>query len=105
MYLAIRWSFVAAASSDSESEVTQLCPTLCDPMDYSQPGSSIHGIIQATILEWVAISFSRRSSQTGGWTRISSTVGRCLPSEPPGCLTSDDEWMPTWSVDKVIFQV
>ena len=39
----------------SESEVTQLCPTLTDPMDYSLPGSSIHGIFQARVLEWVAI--------------------------------------------------
>ena len=39
--------------------VTQLCPTLCDPMDCSLPGVSVHGIVQARILEWVAISFSR----------------------------------------------
>ena len=45
----------------SESEVTQACPTLSDPMDCSLPGSSIHGIFQARILEWVAISFSRGS--------------------------------------------
>ena len=45
-----------------ESEVVQLCPTLCDPMDCSPPGSSVHGIFQARILEWVAISFSRGSS-------------------------------------------
>ena len=44
---------------ESESEVSQLCPTLCDPVDYSPPGSSIHGILQARILEQVAISFSR----------------------------------------------
>ena len=40
--------------SESESEVTQLCPTLCNPMDCSLPGSSIHGILQARVLEWVA---------------------------------------------------
>ena len=40
-----------------ESEVIQLCQTLCNPMDYSLPGSSVHGIFQARILEWVAISF------------------------------------------------
>ena len=40
--------------------VTWLCPTLCDPMDYSPPGSSVHGILQARILEWAA--FSRGSS-------------------------------------------
>ena len=42
----------------SESEVAQSCPTLCDPMDCSPPGSSAHGILQARILEWVAIAFS-----------------------------------------------
>ena len=41
----------------SESEVTQLCPTLRDPMDCSLPGSSIHGIFQARVLEWGAIAF------------------------------------------------
>jgi len=46
----------------SKSEIAQLCPTLCDPMDCSLPGSSVCGIFQARILEWVAISFSRRSS-------------------------------------------
>ena len=43
----------------SESEVAQLCLTLNDPMDCSLPGSSIHGIFQAKVLEWVAIAFSR----------------------------------------------
>ena len=42
----------------SESEVAQSCPTLCDPMDCSLPGSSIHGICQARVLEWGAIAFS-----------------------------------------------
>ena len=46
-----------------ESEVAQLCPTLCDPVDCSPLGSSVHGILPARILEWVAISFSRASSQ------------------------------------------
>ena len=58
------------------SEVIQLCPTLCNPMDCSLPGSSIPGILQAGILEWVAISFSRRSSQPRDWTRISPIAGR-----------------------------
>ena len=49
--------------------VTQSCPTLCDPMDYSPPGSSVRGIFQARILEWVAISFSR------DWTQV-SYIGR-----------------------------
>ena len=43
----------------SESEVTQLCPTLSDRMDWSLPGSSIHGIFQAKVLEWGAIAFSK----------------------------------------------
>ena len=42
----------------SESEVAQSCPTLRDPMDCSLPGSSVHGILQARVLEWVAIAFS-----------------------------------------------
>ena len=44
--------------TSEHSEVAQLCPTLCDPMNYSLPGSSIHGIFQARVLEWIAISFS-----------------------------------------------
>jgi len=45
-----------------ECEVAQSCPTLCDPMDCSLPGSFVHGIFQAIVLEWIAISFSRASS-------------------------------------------
>ena len=48
---------------ESESEVAQSRPTLCDPMDCSLPSSSTHGIFQAIVLEWVAKSFSRESSQ------------------------------------------
>ena len=44
-------------------KVAQSCPTLCDPMDCSLPGSSVHGIFQARILKWVSISFSRGSSR------------------------------------------
>ena len=47
----------------SESEAFQLCPTLCDPMDGSLPGSSNHGIFQARVLEWVAIAFSNDKSR------------------------------------------
>ena len=64
--------------------VTQPCPTLCDPMDYSPPGSSVHGILQARILEWVAISFSKRSSWPRDWTRVSCIAGRFFTTEPPG---------------------
>ena len=58
------------------SEVAQSCPTLCDPMDCSLPGSSIRGILQARVLEWVAVSFSRRSSQPRDRTRVSRIAGR-----------------------------
>jgi len=47
----------------SESEVAQLCLTLRDPMDYSLPGSSVHGIFQARVLDWVAIAFSDLKNQ------------------------------------------
>ena len=47
--------------------VTKLCPTLCNPMDYSPPGSSVHGILQARVLEWVAISSSKGSSWPSDW--------------------------------------
>ena len=50
--------------------------TLCYPMDYSQPGSSDHGILQARILEWVAILFSRESSQPRDRTQVSYIIGR-----------------------------
>ena len=60
------------------SEVTQLCLTPCDPMDCSLPHSSVHGIFQARVLEWVAISFSRGSSQPRDQTRVSHIVGRCF---------------------------
>ena len=64
--------------SESESEVAQSCPTLCNPMDCSPPGSSVHGILQARILEWVAISFSRGSSQPRDRTQVSRIAGRCF---------------------------
>ena len=61
-----------------ESEVTQSCPTLCDPMDCCLPGSSVHGIVQARILEWVAISFSKGSSQPRAQTWVSHIASRLL---------------------------
>ena len=63
---------------DLESEVTQSCLTLCDPMAYSLPGSSVHGIFQVIVLEWIAISFSRGSSQPSDRTRVSCTAGRFI---------------------------
>ena len=59
------------------SEGAKLCLNLCDPRDYSLPGFSVHGIFQARILEWLSISFSRRSWPRD-WTRVSCIVGRCF---------------------------
>ena len=58
----------------------QLCLTLCDLMDCSPPGSSVHGIFQARILEWVVVSYSRGSSLPRNWTWVSgmSYIGRWI---------------------------
>ena len=55
--------------------VTQSCPTLCNPMDYSPLGSSVHGFLQARILKWVVMPSSRGSSQPRDWTQISHIAG------------------------------
>ena len=67
---------VPGVGAESESEVTQSCPTLCDPVGCSLPGSPVHGILQARILEWVAISFSRGSYQPRDRTQVSCIAGR-----------------------------
>ena len=59
-----------------ENEVTQSCPTLCGAMDCSLPGSCLHGILQARVLEWVAISFSRGCSQPRDRTQVSCIGAR-----------------------------
>ena len=56
--------------------VTQSCLTLCNPMDCSLQGASVYGILQARILEWVAIPFSRASSRSWDQTRVSGIAGR-----------------------------
>ena len=66
-----------------KSEVAQLRPILCDPMDCSPPGSSVHGIFQARVLEWIAISFSRGSSDPGIESGSPALQADALPSEPP----------------------
>ena len=63
---------------ESGSEVAQSCPTLCDPVDCSLPAFSIHGIFQARVLAWGAISFSRGSSRPRNWTPVSCTAGFTL---------------------------
>ena len=61
---------------EGEGEVAQSCPTLCDPVDCNLRGFSVHGILQARILEWIAISFSRGSFQPRDQTRVSRIGGR-----------------------------
>ena len=70
-----RWSTFERGRKVKVS-VTQSGPILCDPMSCSPPGSSVRGIFQAGILEWVAIPFSRGSSQPRNWTQVSSIAGR-----------------------------
>ena len=98
----------------------QLCPTLCDPMDCSLPGSSVHGISQARILEWVAISSSEGSSQPREWTRVSSIAGGFFTTEPPGTFRAPGsscwsmqiysvlwghDYNPWWPLDQEIWGV
>ena len=83
----------------SESEVTQSCPTLSDPMDCSPPGSSLHGIFQARVLEWGAIAFSEEY-----WSGLLFPSPGALPTHPgikPGSpalqvdsLLSEPLWKP-----------
>ena len=63
----------------------QSCPTLCDLMDWSPPGSYVHGILQERVLQWVAMSFSRGSSQPRDGTHASpASVGRFFTTKPLG---------------------
>ena len=66
---------LAVLKVKSEVKVTQSCPTLCDPMDCGPPGSSVHGILQARIQGWVAVPFSRGSSQPRDGIQISCIAG------------------------------
>ena len=71
---------------ESESEVAQSCPTLCDPMGGNLPGSMVHGIFQARIVEWATISFSRGSSQPRDWTQVSCIADRRFTVWAVDCL-------------------
>ena len=66
------------------AQLLQLCPTLCHPKDCSPPSSSVHGISQARILEWVAMPSSRVSSQPRYLTCVSYIAGRFFTARPPG---------------------
>ena len=61
--------------SEVKVNVAQSCPTVCDPTDYSPPGSSVHGVLQARKLEWVAVPFSSGSSQPRNRTGVSCIAG------------------------------
>ena len=83
----IDWVFNGISFEVKCSEVTQSCPTLCNPMDCNVQDSSVHGIFQARVLEWVAISFSRGSSRPRDRTWVSRIAGRCFTiwaTRPPG---------------------
>ena len=67
-----------------QAQLLQSCPILCDPMYHSPPGSSVHGISQARILEWVAISSSKRSFGSRDQTYVSCFAGGLFTTEPPG---------------------
>ena len=73
-----------AAAAAAAAKSRQSYPTLCDPIDRSPPGSPLPGILQAQILEWVAMSSSRGSSRHRNWILVSHITGRFLLSEPPG---------------------
>ena len=64
--------------------VTKLCPILCNPMDCSLPGSSVHGVSQARILEWVVMPSSTGSSQPRDRAHVSWLAGGSFITEPPG---------------------
>ena len=77
----------SAAAAAASAKSLQLCPTLCDPMNYSSPGFSVHRILQARILEWIAIPSSRRPSWLRDRTCVSCSsciAGGFLTTEPPG---------------------
>ena len=83
-----------------ESEVAQLCPTLCDPMDCSPPGSSVRGIFQARVLKWGAIAFSHMATGASKSLLAVSGLSRCgtvtkLPAPAPVTKLPAPAPMPT----------
>ena len=82
--------------------VAKSCLTLWDPMDCSLPGSSVHGILQKRILEWVAVPFSRASSQLMDWNQVSCIAGRFFTiwatreAQVPTYQPSNSELSKTW---------
>ena len=109
--------FTVQLSHPYSSEVVQSCLTLCDPVDCSLLGSSVHGIFQARVLEWVAISFCRGSSQPRDWTHLSNVsciTGRFFttgathkakqnknPDQMIVKVLSENLWLVSTSLDKL----
>ena len=79
-----RWDISWCRRKVCCSLVAKSCPFFCHPMGCSPPGSSVHGIFQARILEWVAIFSSRESSQSRDHTWVSCIIGEFFITEPPG---------------------
>ena len=71
--------------SENQSEVAQSCPTLCDPMDCRLPGSSVHGIFQARVLEWGAIAFSEISEWPSPKKSTDNNAGEGVEKREPSC--------------------
>ena len=92
------------------AKLLQSCPTLCDPMDYSPPGSSVNGILQARMLEWVAMPSSRESSWTRDWTWV-SCIGRWILyhwdiwEAPSSKLKVNVKYMKGWLEEKVVQEI
>ena len=76
----------------SESEVAQLCPTPSDPMDCSPPGSSIHGVCQARVLEWVAIAFSDMKLHTSSQSMLEKETLYPLVAFPSGSTVKESTY-------------
>ena len=79
--------------------VAQSCPTLCNPTDCSPPGSSVHGILQVRILEWVAIYFFRGSSLPRDWTQVSCIADRLFTV---WATEEDPPWRRAWQPTPVL---
>ena len=77
------WSDLAAAAAAMHihGQSSPSCPTLCNPMNYSPPSYSVHGILQARILQWVAMPSSRGSSRPKDWIWVSCIAGRFFTGE------------------------
>ena len=103
MKAAVTWQirtfyFIYQNAAAIAAESLQFCPTLCNPMDCSPPGSSVHEILQARILEWVAIPFCRGSSQPRDQTLVFLGLllwqASSLPLAPPGKSIYQNDGLP-----------